>query len=205
MKRKTTKEILADSFREIAEKKSVDKITIQEIVDNCEYSTATFYRHFKGKYDLIAWNYVHQTDEIMERVGMDGYQWKNILIDVLEYFLKNKEYIQNLLKHTSGYDSFLRQFSLANIRHLTKCILKLSNVNKLDPDMEIELSPFIGLIMQIDNWSVLVNSREAKKYYYTRRFYEQEKFCSFDYLFFLFFSDYFCFWHGKYIKKCKSW
>lgn len=49
MNRKTTKEILADSFREIAEKKSVDKITIQEIVDNCEYSPATFYRHFKDK------------------------------------------------------------------------------------------------------------------------------------------------------------
>ncbi len=71
---------------------------------------------------------------------MNGYQWKNTLIDFLEYFLKNKEYIQNLLKHTSGYDSFLRQFSLANIRHLTKCILKLSNVNKLDPDMEIYIS-----------------------------------------------------------------
>ena len=140
MKRKTTKEILADSFMEIAENKPVDKITIQEIVDNCEYSTATFYRHFKDKYDLIAWNYVHQTDEIMERVGLDGYQWKNILIDFLEYFLKNKEYIQNLLKHTSGYDSFLRQFSLANIRHLTKCILKLFSVNKLDPDMEIYIN-----------------------------------------------------------------
>ena len=71
---------------------------------------------------------------------MNGYQWKNTLIDFLEYFLKNKEYIQNLFKHTSGYDSFLRQFSLANIRHLTKCILKLSNVNKLDPDMEIYIS-----------------------------------------------------------------
>ena len=57
MKRKTTKGILAESFRELAEGQSVDKITVQEIVDNCDYSTATFYRHFKDKYDLIAWNY----------------------------------------------------------------------------------------------------------------------------------------------------
>jgi len=34
MKRKTTKEILAESFRELAESKSVDRITVQEIVDN---------------------------------------------------------------------------------------------------------------------------------------------------------------------------
>ena len=38
MKRKTTKEILAESFRELAENRPVDKITIKEIVDNCDYS-----------------------------------------------------------------------------------------------------------------------------------------------------------------------
>ena len=53
MKRKTAKEILADSFRELAEQKTVDKITVKDITENCGYSTATFYRQFKDKYDLI--------------------------------------------------------------------------------------------------------------------------------------------------------
>jgi len=56
MKRKTAKEILTESFQELAAEKGIDKITIQEIVDNCGYSSATFYRHFKDKYDLIAWS-----------------------------------------------------------------------------------------------------------------------------------------------------
>lgn len=47
MKRKTAKAILADSIREVAEIKSVDKITVQEIADNCGYSPATFYRQLK--------------------------------------------------------------------------------------------------------------------------------------------------------------
>ena len=42
MKRKMTKEILAESFREIAENRPVDKITIQEIVDNCGYFLPAF-------------------------------------------------------------------------------------------------------------------------------------------------------------------
>lgn len=33
MKRKTTKEILAESFRELAESKTVDRITVQEIAE----------------------------------------------------------------------------------------------------------------------------------------------------------------------------
>ena len=96
MRRKTTKEILAESFRELAESRPVDKITIREITENCTYSPATFYRHFKDKYDLIAWDYVHQTNEIMNKVGMDHYEWKDTLTDGMQYFLKNKEYMHNL-------------------------------------------------------------------------------------------------------------
>ena len=49
MKRKTAKEILAESFQELAEKKSIDKITVKDITDNCGYSPATFYRQFRDK------------------------------------------------------------------------------------------------------------------------------------------------------------
>ena len=54
MRRKTTQELLAESFRELAQGRSIDRITIRQIVENCGYSPATFYRHFRDKYDLIA-------------------------------------------------------------------------------------------------------------------------------------------------------
>ncbi len=63
MKRKTAREILADSFRELMEHKSADKITIREITANCGYSMATFYRQFRDKYDLIAWDYARRFRE----------------------------------------------------------------------------------------------------------------------------------------------
>lgn len=34
MKRKTAKEILADSFRELAMEKAIDRITVKEIIEN---------------------------------------------------------------------------------------------------------------------------------------------------------------------------
>ena len=73
MQRKTAKDILADSFHELAEKKNIDKITIQDIVENCGYSIATFYRQFKDKYDLIAWDYSKRIASLMEQVGKNGY------------------------------------------------------------------------------------------------------------------------------------
>ena len=77
MKRKTAKEILTASFQELAAVKSIDKITIQEIADNCGYSPATFYRNFKDKYDLIAWEHTRAVAEIVDRVGADDYYYGN--------------------------------------------------------------------------------------------------------------------------------
>ena len=44
MKRKTTKEILAESFMELTATKPVSKITIVDIVENCTMTKPTFYR-----------------------------------------------------------------------------------------------------------------------------------------------------------------
>lgn len=43
---KTTKEILAESIQELAASKSVEKITIKEITQNCGMTSTTFYNHF---------------------------------------------------------------------------------------------------------------------------------------------------------------
>lgn len=116
MKRKTAKEILAESFREVAETKSIDKITIRDIVDNCGYSPATFYRQFSDKYDLIAWDYVDRTTVIIDKVGVDAYQWKHTWADAVKFYSENREYMLNLLKNTAGHDAFVRYLSEAN-RH----------------------------------------------------------------------------------------
>ena len=153
MKRKTTKEILAESFRELAENRPVDKITIQEIVDNCDFSPATFYRHFGDKYDLIAWDYVHRTTEIMNKIGKDEYEWKDTLWDGMVFYLNNKEYIRNLIKNTSGHDAFVRYMSEANIDHLTKYILKLSGQKQLDDDTAIHIRVYCcGTVQTICEW-----------------------------------------------------
>ena len=111
MKRKNAKEILAESFRELAKTTNVEKITIKDIVDNCGYSPATFYRYFTDKYDLIAWNHAQQMSEIMSHFGEEGYSWKDAYIANISYYQENLEYLRNLLQHTSGHESFVRSMT----------------------------------------------------------------------------------------------
>ena len=148
MKRKTTKEILAESLQELALKKNIEKITVREITDNCQLSTTTFYRLFRDKYDLIMWDYLKSANEIMDRIGKNGYPWSQTLYDGLHYFWDNRGYINNLLLHTSGYDAFLRQQTAANIDMLEAYILESSGKEELDRDTRIYVRMFVYATVQ---------------------------------------------------------
>lgn len=132
MKRKTAKEILAESFRELAEKKSIDRITVKDIVENCGYSSATFYRQFKDKYDLIAWSYTQDLRNIVDKLEYTESSWKKVLTEVAKYFEDQRDYLSNLLLHTNGYDSFVNNMTHIHYERLRFLILQVAPGNKLD-------------------------------------------------------------------------
>ena len=99
---------------------------------NCGYSTATFYRQFKDKYDLIAWDYALRLGELMTRLDQEGYGWKEISIDGAKFYAQQKEYLSNLLLHTSGYDSFLRYMTEIHIKVLSDCFHRAVGTEHLD-------------------------------------------------------------------------
>ena len=148
MKRKTTKQILAESLQELAQKKNIEKITVKEIVDNCQLSTTTFYRLFKDKYDLILWDYLESANEIMDKVGKNNYPWSQTLYDGLHYFWDNREYMKNLLLHTNGYDAFIRHQTAANIGILESYITKTTGIKELDDDTKIYVRMFVFATVQ---------------------------------------------------------
>ena len=45
--------LLAESFKELALKHSIEKITIKEITDKAGVIRPTFYNHFQDKYELL--------------------------------------------------------------------------------------------------------------------------------------------------------
>lgn len=169
MKRKTAKEILAESFRELAGKKSVDKITVQDITDNCGYSTTTFYRHFKDKYDLIVWEHTQGVSEIMARIGSGGYSWKQTLIEGANSFEQEKEYLTNLLIHTNGHDSFIRNMTEINYEALKGYILSSGKIDELDEITDMYIRIYcLGTVNLTCEWILgkyHISSRELAEIY----------------------------------------
>ncbi len=135
--RLTTKELLADSLKELSTQKPVDKITVKEIAQNCGFTSKTFYNHFQDKYDLIAWIYSTSTEKIMDKIGKDGYEWRDTLRDGFKYFLDNREFLKNLAANTKGQDSFINYVAQFNVKVLSDYVKRSKNLESLPPDVEI--------------------------------------------------------------------
>ena len=153
MKRKTAKEMLAESFRELAEKKPVDKITVQDIIDNCGYSKTTFYRSFKDKYDLMVWAYIRRQKEIMDQMDEPDYEWKTTLLEGAFMFDEQKDYLKNLLLHMTGYESFSKYMKQRHFEALRKCVFDASGEKELDIKTEMYVRTYCqGTVDLICDW-----------------------------------------------------
>lgn len=51
-----TKVMLAEALLELSKEKSLDKITIKDMVDRCSISRQAFYYHFKDIFEVLEWS-----------------------------------------------------------------------------------------------------------------------------------------------------
>ncbi len=153
MQRLSTKELLAESFKEIAASKPINKITIANITENCGLTQPTFYRHFKDKYNLIAWIYVTDAQKIMRQIGTGGYLWRDTLTDAARYFSENRDFALNALKHTSGRDSFLHLLQKVNSELLCTEVRKRLMTDNIPTDILIMVKVYCyGTVQYTFEW-----------------------------------------------------
>ena len=96
-----TKEMLAESLMKLLARRTLDKITIQDIVDDCGYSRQTFYYHFHDIYDLIDWIFAAQTQELIEKCRACGSLDVGVEA-VIAYMRENRRLILNVLRSVNG-------------------------------------------------------------------------------------------------------
>ena len=153
MKRKTSKEILAESFREVAESKNIDKITVKDITENCGYSPATFYRQFRDKYDLIAWDYTRELKNILSKMDGSKAEWQNVLLNVSHFFQDRKSYLANLFLHTSGLESFTGYMQEVHFQRLKDIVEKASGSTSVDALTEMLIRLYVlGTVQFTCEW-----------------------------------------------------
>ena len=61
------KAIIAQAFKELAQQKSIDKITVKSLIESCGISRQTFYYHFQDIMDVISWSLQQVSEETLAR------------------------------------------------------------------------------------------------------------------------------------------
>lgn len=107
----TTKRALAASLKNMLSKRTLDKITVKDIVDDCNLNRQTFYYHFHDTYDLLEWLYVDETKDIIDKLHEKKYSF------LLVYILENKNIILNT------YHSLDQDYAENKIKECVKPII----------------------------------------------------------------------------------
>lgn len=98
----TTKKALAASLKKLLCEKSLDKITVTDIVEDCEVNRQTFYYHFKDIYDLVEWIFTNEATKALD--GKKTYDtWQQGILQIFEYVMQNKAFV------TGTYHSINRE------------------------------------------------------------------------------------------------
>lgn len=95
-----TKLALKNSLMNLLRQKPLDKITINDIAEDCGISRMTFYYHFKDIYDLVEWTCVEEARKALE--GKKTYDtWQQGLMQVFQAVRENKPLIVNVYRSIS--------------------------------------------------------------------------------------------------------
>ena len=91
----STKYALEDALKKLLLQKPIDKITINDLTEECGISRMTFYYHFKDIYDLVEWVCIEDGKRaLQDKKTYDT--WQEGMGQIFEAVLENRPFIMNV-------------------------------------------------------------------------------------------------------------
>ena len=166
--KQNTKELLAESLKELSQFKSVDKITIRELTQNCDLTAPTFYNHFRDKYELMAWIYNRKVEASLKNFG-NGDSFEDVICKWMEIILEDEKFYINLLKNAVGQNSFRYATNDHAINLIADRIKNRHNLSELSPEIYFCIKFFMRALSEFVNDWVLskweCSPREMAKFF----------------------------------------
>lgn len=147
-----TEKALAASLKKMLEKKTLDKITVKDITDDCGVNRQTFYYHFHDIYDLVEWIFIEETRHYLED-NIDEDNWKDNIKKIMDKLVEDKPFVMNAFFSVNRrqLEQFLQKLARPSIEKLVKFYSEDKRVS--DEDLEFVASIYtFGLIGIMAEW-----------------------------------------------------
>lgn len=103
-----TKKALAASLKKYMAKKPLKKITVSEIIIDCNVNRKTFYYHFEDIYALLKWMLEQEAVEVVKQFDL-LIDYKDAILFVIDY-VETNAHILNCAYDSMGRDEMKRFF-----------------------------------------------------------------------------------------------
>ncbi|MDO4340785.1 MAG: TetR/AcrR family transcriptional regulator C-terminal domain-containing protein [Eubacteriales bacterium] len=112
-----TKEVIAASLKKLMETKPLTKISVREVIEDCNINRGTFYYHFQDIYELVKWMLDEEAINFLKSYT-SLLTYEEAIRFVLDY-VRNNKYIAQCSFDTFGYYQ-LKQFFHKDIHDTVK-------------------------------------------------------------------------------------
>ncbi len=133
------KSIIADTYIDLTKKKSVDKITVKDIVETCGISRQTFYYHFQDLLAVLEWFAQQEFKKALEQSKAADSQEATVKI-MVQTTVDRYDLICKLLhsRNRETIESIMMEATKEGLReHLRKKTPEVP-LNYVDAEMEVE-------------------------------------------------------------------
>ena len=135
-----TKKALAASLKKLMEKKLLSKITIKEIIEDCNVNRKTFYYHFQDINDLVKWTFEEEALEVIKQYDL-LIDYQDAIRFILSYVEKNK-HICNCALDALGRDELKTFFRKDFLNVIGSTVEQLSEGMSVPEDFKVFLINF---------------------------------------------------------------
>lgn len=134
-----TKKALADCLKVKMCQKPLSKITVSELIKDCQINRKTFYYHFIDIYDLLHWMLEEEAVEIVKSFDLTT-DYEEAIVFVMDYVEEN-EHILNCAFDSMGRDQLKRFFYADFIGIANKLITDVEKI--MNCSLEDEFRAFL--------------------------------------------------------------
>lgn len=127
-----TRERLAESLKKKMCKKPLSKISVSELIEDCDLNRRTFYYHFEDIYALVAWMFDQEALELLKRSD-SCLTWEEGILLFLEYVQKNEPLCKCALD-SLGREYLQRLFAASALELTENIVRELADGLDVDDD-----------------------------------------------------------------------
>lgn len=130
-----TQKALAESLKKLLNRKTLNKITVSDITNDCGMNRQTFYYHFHDVYELVDWIFAEE----MKRYAQEGFtpdNWRDVMTRLMDNFLEERHFIINVYNslNRKELEKYMRVFVKPAVTDIVNEIARNYDVSAEDID-----------------------------------------------------------------------